>query len=373
VLALKVAKITIIYVRETKLSEGNNCKCSPSHIFLFCNLPGIIVAHKGFINQFETFDSLHVMQRSNPTAVVHAVQPVEEIAAILARLQNEFTLIVPSDKPIAAKAVEDGNDMKVRVLHRVSPTLQLTGGVRKVDMNSSSNDNWAPLDNDDDINNSSSSGGNQVNRGVDQGARLPVAHQQQQERVHPALVISSSGSTLEGDSSAFRNAVNMGKSMQNQKNYDRALDCYREALLMKNKKIAAEPEDVQSMFSDVLFNIGTIHQLPQFQDAVKSLESFHYCLDVRRECLGSHHPSTAEVMFKLASLHTSFREYEYALQLLVEVLSILLTAEKEDKKGLIQVWTSLGQVQQALGHTEDAKSSFFEASQVKQRFDEGKP
>lgn len=174
----------------------------------------------------------------------------------------------------------------------------------------------------------------------------------------------SEGETSE-DGVLFRTSQKMGKQLQDSGNYSQALLYYRTALQCKNRTIDSEPQSVQAAFADILFEIGTIHLVSEVEDWVKSLESFHYCLDIRRETFGSSHPSVASVLYKLASIYCSFGEHQYALDLLLEAVSILLCGSPGDDVALIDVWTAIGKVQQALGQTDEARSSFEEAERLK--------
>lgn len=177
--------------------------------------------------------------------------------------------------------------------------------------------------------------------------------------------ITRSESETSEDGKLFLNSRAMGKHFQASGNYSQALKYYRIALQCKNRKIDSEPQSVQGAFADILFDIGNIHLVPGFMDRAKSLEAFHFCLDIRRMCFGSSHPAVANVLHKLASMYSSFDEHQYALDLLLESVSILLFASPGDKTSLIEVWTTMGKVQLALGQTDEADSSFQEAEQLK--------
>lgn len=166
------------------------------------------------------------------------------------------------------------------------------------------------------------------------------------------------------DVNLFVESVSVGRDYLKSKNYIQALSSYKTALQSKNSTIDREPKHIQAQFADILFNIGRIHMLPQFDDKTKSLEAFHFCLALRRACFGSSHPSVAPVLCKLASIYHCFGDQHYTLELLLEALSILLF-EKKNKLALAEVWTALGKVQQSLGRADDAESSFQEAARVK--------
>lgn len=165
------------------------------------------------------------------------------------------------------------------------------------------------------------------------------------------------------DTEIFFDNFSKGQEHQDKGRYCQALSCYRRALKMKSKIIRNEPSNVQEAFADILFHVGTIHQLPQTIDNERSLEAFHYCLDIRKLCYGSCHPKVGSVLFKLASLHFMCGEFYYSLSLLLEILSVLI--HEEHRNELIEVWTAIGKVQRALGDEDEAQSAFFEADQLR--------
>jgi tetratricopeptide (TPR) repeat protein len=170
---------------------------------------------------------------------------------------------------------------------------------------------------------------------------------------------------VSNDDASFRNAVMLGRSQMKEGRYDRALQQYSKALRSKNKTIESESKTIQEEFGNVLFDIGCIHSTSGFEDRLKSLEAFHFCLDIRRICLRSDHPEVATVLYKLASIYSSLDDNQYALDLLLEAVSILLSAPtKERKRHLIEVWTAIGRVQEALGEEEESQSSFSEAEKL---------
>jgi len=156
----------------------------------------------------------------------------------------------------------------------------------------------------------------------------------------------------------------LGKRLQKSGQYKQALEQYRVALRCKNTTLASEPKEVQATFGDILYDIGSIHWYSEDGNPEQSLEAFHFCLQVRRTCFGPAHPAVARVLYKLASLHSSAGDNEYALQLLLEALSIFLHATPSDHSILNNVWTAIGNIQQALGHMDEAKSAFQEAAHI---------
>jgi tetratricopeptide (TPR) repeat protein len=181
-----------------------------------------------------------------------------------------------------------------------------------------------------------------------------------------SIEVTQSDGDLSEDGLQFRNSLTIGKQLQATGNYSQALHFYRTALQCKNKTIDSEPQSVQEAFADILYDIGNIHLVRGFENRAKSMEAFHFCLEIRRACFGSSHPAVASVLYKLASIHSSFADNEYALDLLLEAVSILLCDSHEGNNcGLIEVWSAIGKVQEALGEREEARSSFQEAEQLK--------
>jgi tetratricopeptide (TPR) repeat protein len=171
---------------------------------------------------------------------------------------------------------------------------------------------------------------------------------------------------VSNDDASFHNTVMLGRNHMKEGYYEKALQQYRKALRSKNKTIESESNMIQEEFGNVLFDIGCIHSTSGFEDRLKSLEAFHFCLDIRRTCLRSDHPEVATVLYKLASVYSSLDDHQYALDLLLEAVSIFLgVPTKESKRHLIEVWTAIGRVQKALGQDEESESSFSEAEKLR--------
>lgn len=166
-------------------------------------------------------------------------------------------------------------------------------------------------------------------------------------------------SLLPDGSSDFFETAKLGKKLQEAGWVDQALCCYRRALRCKDSTIHTEPTDVQATFADILFDISSIDKTDQ-----TSTEALHLCLDLRRMCMGSNHISVAEVLYRLALIYIKLREYQYAHNLSIEAISILINADESNTKTMKDVWTTLGHVQERLGLFSDSKSSFREAEML---------
>lgn len=191
------------------------------------------------------------------------------------------------------------------------------------------------------------------------------------DKEDPAKTRASPSPPLQDDDAAresgdlFGDSRAQGKQLQKSGQYEQALELYRKALQCKNKTLGSEPKDVQATFGDILYDIGSIHLHSEYGDPEQSVEAYHFCLEVRRTCFGSTHPCVARVLYKLASVHSLAGDQEFALHLLLEALSIFLCATPGSKSTLHNVWTAIGNVQQALGYKDEAKSAFEEAAQCK--------
>lgn len=155
----------------------------------------------------------------------------------------------------------------------------------------------------------------------------------------------------------FVETAKMGRNHQVCGQLRQALLCYRAALHCKNSTIHSEPSAIQAAFADVLFEIGVIYTTPQLKNDTSCVEAFEKCLDLRRASLGSFHVKVAVVLHRLASVHSSLGDHQYASELLLESLSILLCTCPNHTKALVEVWSALGLMQEALGEIEDAESS----------------
>jgi tetratricopeptide (TPR) repeat protein len=177
-----------------------------------------------------------------------------------------------------------------------------------------------------------------------------------------ALEARSQG-TYTDENKIFSDASRIGRDLQRSGRFEQALEYYGQALRFKNKSIVTEPGSIKSDVADILYNIGVIHMFSKFDDRDKCVEAFQMCLELRRYCYGSIHPSVASVLYKLASIHFSQGEKVYALDLLIEVLSILQSTGGHPKE-LVEIWYTVSRVQEALGQFEEAESSYNEASSL---------
>jgi tetratricopeptide (TPR) repeat protein len=205
--------------------------------------------------------------------------------------------------------------------------------------------------------------------------RLDVEECQQQDSYSDAPLEVNAQADIHRISSAqehnlFCSSYTDGKQYQKLRQYEKALQNYKVALQCKYRIIESEPTDIQEAFCNILFDIGEMHLESGHDSKVKGMESLHFCLNLRRTCFGSNHRSVAIVLTKLASVHAYFLESQYALDLLLEALAIFLIdsspeESEENKSALIEVWNAMGRAHQALGHDEDAQSSFTEALKLK--------
>lgn len=164
---------------------------------------------------------------------------------------------------------------------------------------------------------------------------------------------------------SYDDARNFHKMCQ----FEKALAKYKVALQSKYRTIQSEPHAIQEKFCCTLYYIGKLHFQIGMDDTMRGVDAMYFCLNTRRSCFGSTHPSVATVLLELASMHGEFSEHENALDLLLEALAILLPDESNPGSAsndvLIHVWNSIGRSQRALGHDDEAQSAFEEAEKLK--------
>lgn len=165
--------------------------------------------------------------------------------------------------------------------------------------------------------------------------------------------------------SNLEDAIAMGKNYQNQGHNAEALIIYRRALQERKRNLDTESKDVQSIVGDILYEIGTIHSQSEDGDLQQSLEAFDFCLEVRHMCYGSSHPAIAIVLYQLAAIHSAADDPDHALHHLLEALAIVLSETPDDTMMLSKIWNAIGNVQNDLGNTVDARSAFEESSRLK--------
>jgi tetratricopeptide (TPR) repeat protein len=158
----------------------------------------------------------------------------------------------------------------------------------------------------------------------------------------------------------FTENASNGHESQKCGKYAQAVTYYRCALLCMKSSIDSETIEVQVQYANILFNVGIIY-MDHLKDLSFSADAFQQCLDLRIECLGTTHIDVSATMYCLARAHMMLEsDREYALELLIEALSILLMTCPHNMNGIITVWNELARVQYALGEIEDAESSMRE-------------
>ncbi len=164
----------------------------------------------------------------------------------------------------------------------------------------------------------------------------------------------------------FFKTAKLGHELLQAKKYREAMCCCRAAFLCKSKAdMDAESRDVQTVFADLLVDIGVLLMTnEEFSDNERAMEVLHSCIELRRATEGPDDPLVADALYRLAYLYTTNGDLQYACELLLEALSILLSISQPNQRSLKATWTALGRVQESLGDISDAKSSLREASKL---------
>jgi tetratricopeptide (TPR) repeat protein len=143
--------------------------------------------------------------------------------------------------------------------------------------------------------------------------------------------------------------------------YIKCMRYYREALRIKKDTISQEPSYVQAAFAEVLQDIAVIQAS---RDPTKSIQAYHLCLEIRRNCLSSEDPLLGITFCNLASVYFSIGMGSEALDHLLQAQMLL--GDREDVHSF-DVWVAIGAAQRQLGSAEDSISSFEEAHRVLDR------
>jgi len=143
-----------------------------------------------------------------------------------------------------------------------------------------------------------------------------------------------------------------------------AMDYYRLALKQKARSLSSEPMEVRIVFSNILFDIGTIQR--SLSSPWKAIEAFHWCLDERRACYEPHHPTIGIVLECLASCYNDIGDHSNAVVYLNEALVMYLDrGDNGDQNArLFYVWAEIGKTQQLCGCEDAARSALKEAARV---------
>lgn len=161
------------------------------------------------------------------------------------------------------------------------------------------------------------------------------------------------------DTSRFRTLVAAGKSLYSRGDYEASMTYYREALRIKKDTISQESGSVQALFADVLDDIAFLQSQ---KDPVKSIQAYHLCIEIRRNCLSSSHPLLGKTLYMLASVYFVLGMGSEALDLLLQAL-LVFEDDSEDARAF-ELWMTIGAVQRHLGNVEDSDSSFEEAARI---------
>jgi tetratricopeptide (TPR) repeat protein len=161
------------------------------------------------------------------------------------------------------------------------------------------------------------------------------------------------------DTCHFRTLVAAGKAFYSHGDFESSMTYYREALRIKKDTINEEPVSVQALFADVLDDIAFLQSQ---RDPVKSIQAYHLCIEIRRNCLSSSHPLLGKTLYMLASVYFVLGMGSEALDLLLQAL-LVLEDDSEDSRAF-DLWMAIGTVQRHLGNREDSDSSFEEAARI---------
>jgi tetratricopeptide (TPR) repeat protein len=161
------------------------------------------------------------------------------------------------------------------------------------------------------------------------------------------------------DTCRFQALVAAGKTLYSHGDYESSMTYYREALRIKKDTINEETVSVQALFADVLDDIAFLQSR---KDPVRSIQAYHLCIEIRRNCLSSSHPLLGKTLYMLASVYFVLGMGSEALDLLLQAL-LVLEDNNEDSRAF-DVWMAIGSVQRHLGNIEDSDSSFEEAARI---------
>jgi tetratricopeptide (TPR) repeat protein len=215
------------------------------------------------------------------------------------------------------------------------------------------------------------------------------------------------------DNDMFLTLTELGHCLQIDGRHEEAMHFFRKALRLKGNSIQEENDQLKTVFSAVLYNIGMIQSSHGSGTAqlrrTKALQSFRLCLGLRREVLGKDHPAVASTLHNIAVLLLEdgqvtssldcFREslrirrlaygdchaevasslqhigrihqdqgaYHESLRCHAEALSILRIVAPEGESHLVEVLMGLGQAQHSMGNLDAALASYEKAAIVLQQ------
>jgi hypothetical protein len=105
------------------------------------------------------------------------------------------------------------------------------------------------------------------------------------------------------DTRIFHTCYAEGRQYHQSFQFGAALEQYKKALQCKYRTIQSEPYNIREKFCSTLYNIGKIHLESEWDDdPMRGIEAMHFCLNTRRSCFGSSHPSLANLLIELATI-----------------------------------------------------------------------
>lgn len=116
--------------------------------------------------------------------------------------------------------------------------------------------------------------------------------------------------------------INIGKCCQSSERLEDAMTSYQQALRLKSGRcIQEESAKIQILMATTLYEIGMIHSKIYLNgvdsnrdQAMKAWHSFQLCLNIRRNCFGSSHPTVASVQHNMGIILFVGGQLEAAIQ-----------------------------------------------------------
>ncbi|MBE9126497.1 MULTISPECIES: tetratricopeptide repeat protein [unclassified Coleofasciculus] len=188
--------------------------------------------------------------------------------------------------------------------------------------------------------------------------QLGVAYLNQKNPGKARDYLAEAVKLLNGEESAFYAEVlnSLGQAYYQQREFDKAIDCYQKSLRISQKLENRRGEDVS------LFNLGNTYlELRQFQQA---RDFYQQCLEIeqqigdRYECASTYH--------QLGIVAQQLREYEQARVYYQQALDIKL--EFGDRYNCASTYHQLGMVAQQLREYEQARVYYQQALDITLEF-----
>jgi len=134
----------------------------------------------------------------------------------------------------------------------------------------------------------------------------------------------------------------LGLVMQNEAQYDRAMELHQTAMAIQGEALGPEHPD----YAVTLHSLAAVHERQGRYN--KAMELYQTALAIKGEALGQEHPDYATTLKNMAMVHKALDQWELALPLFQQARSIFATAFHDEHPGVVDAQQGIESCQEAL-------------------------